>query len=63
LFGLYDRDEALLRKTTLDEVPKLFHLATLCALVVWLAGGLIVRGGVLRRPEALVLWLALLGSR
>jgi hypothetical protein len=29
LFGLYDRDETLLRKTTLDEVPKLFHLATL----------------------------------
>ena len=31
--GLYDRDEALLRKTTLDEAPKLFQLATLCALV------------------------------
>jgi hypothetical protein len=24
LFGLYDRDETLLRKTTLDEAPKLF---------------------------------------
>jgi exopolysaccharide biosynthesis polyprenyl glycosylphosphotransferase len=60
LFGLYDRDETLLRKTTLDEVPKLFHLATLCALAAWLAGGLIVEGGVLRRPEALALWLALL---
>ena len=32
LFGLYDRDETLLRKTTLDEAPKLFHLATFCAL-------------------------------
>src|SRR5580692_12927314 len=31
LTGLYDRDEALLRKTTLDEAPKLFQLATLCA--------------------------------
>jgi exopolysaccharide biosynthesis polyprenyl glycosylphosphotransferase len=60
LFGLYDRDETLLRKTTLDEVPKLFHLATLCALAAWIAGGLIVQGGALRRPEALVLWLALL---
>jgi exopolysaccharide biosynthesis polyprenyl glycosylphosphotransferase len=59
LFGLYDRDETLLRKTTLDEVPKLFHLATLCALGAWLAGGVIVQG-VLGRPEALVLWLALL---
>jgi exopolysaccharide biosynthesis polyprenyl glycosylphosphotransferase len=62
LFGLYDRDETLLRKTTLDEVPKLFHLATLCALVAWIAGGLIVQGGALHRPEALILWLALLGG-
>jgi len=58
LTGLYDRDETLLRKTTLDEAPKLFQLATLCALVAWLAGGLIVRG-VLDRHEALFLWLAL----
>src|ERR1700690_2356341 len=28
LTGLYDRDEALLRKTTLDEAPRLFQLAT-----------------------------------
>src|ERR1700724_164544 len=44
LSGLYDRDETLLRKTTLDEAPKLFQLATLCALAAWLAGGLIVHG-------------------
>ena len=44
LTGLYDRDETLLRKTTLDEAPKLFQLATLCALVAWLAGGLLVHG-------------------
>jgi len=62
LFGLYDRDETLLRKTTLDEVPKLFHLATLCALAAWLGGTLIVEGGLLGRPEALLLWLALLAA-
>ena len=62
LFGLYDRDEALLRKTTLDEVPKLFHLATLCALMAYLGSELIVEGGYLRRPEALVLWVALLAA-
>jgi exopolysaccharide biosynthesis polyprenyl glycosylphosphotransferase len=62
LFGLYDRDETLLRKTTLDEVPKLFHLATLCALTAWLGSELIVKGGYLRRPEALVLWVALLAG-
>ena len=58
VLGLYDRDEALLRKTTLDEAPKLFHVATLCALVAWLSGGLIV-AGELDRHEALFLWLAL----
>jgi hypothetical protein len=60
LFGLYDRDETLLRKTTLDEAPKLFQAATLCALVAWLMGGLIV-SGELNRHEALFLWLTLAG--
>jgi len=59
--GLYDRDETLLRKTTLDEAPRLFELATLCALVAWLTGGLLVRGP-LDRHEALFLWLALSGG-
>jgi exopolysaccharide biosynthesis polyprenyl glycosylphosphotransferase len=58
LLGLYDRDEALIRKTTLDEAPKLFELATLVALVAWLAGGLFVSGH-LDRHEALFLWLSL----
>ena len=59
--GLYDRDESLLRKTTLDEAPRLFQLATLCALVAWLTSGLLVRG-TLDRHEALFLWLALSGG-
>jgi exopolysaccharide biosynthesis polyprenyl glycosylphosphotransferase len=58
MLGLYDRDETLLRKTTLDEAPKLFQAATLCALVAWLMGGLIV-SGELDRHEALFLWLTL----
>jgi exopolysaccharide biosynthesis polyprenyl glycosylphosphotransferase len=61
LSGLYDRDETLLRKTTLDEAPKLFQLATLCALVAWLAGGFLTHR-VLDRHEALFLWLALAGG-
>jgi exopolysaccharide biosynthesis polyprenyl glycosylphosphotransferase len=60
LTGLYDRDETLMRKTTLDEAPKLFQLATLCALIAWLTGGLLVHGA-LDRHEALFLWLALAG--
>jgi exopolysaccharide biosynthesis polyprenyl glycosylphosphotransferase len=58
LFGLYDRDEVLIRKTTLDEAPKLFHMATLCALVAWLADGVIV-DGALGRGGALLLWTSL----
>jgi exopolysaccharide biosynthesis polyprenyl glycosylphosphotransferase len=61
LTGLYDRDESLLRKTTLDEAPKLFQLATLCALVTWLMGGLITHR-LLDRHEALFLWLSLAGG-
>ena len=37
--GLYDRDEHLLRKTTLDELPRLFHMAVLVSFVVSLASG------------------------
>ncbi len=59
LFGLYDRDEALLHKTTLDEAPKLFHVATLGALLAWLAGGLVIDGSALGRGDALLLWLTL----
>jgi len=54
-FGLYDRDEALLHKTTLDETPKLLHVATLGALLAWLAGGFVVAGHTLNRREALLL--------
>jgi len=60
IVGLYDRDEALLHKTTLDEAPKLFQVATLGALCTWLAGGFIVGGGTLGRGEALALWLMLI---
>lgn len=58
LVGLYDRDEALLRKTTLDEVPKLFHLTTLCALAALLVDGLIA-GGTLKLNGLLLFWVAL----
>jgi exopolysaccharide biosynthesis polyprenyl glycosylphosphotransferase len=58
ILGLYDRDEMLLRKTTLDEAPKLFQVATLCVLAAWLAGGLVLNS-TLHRPEVLFLWIAL----
>jgi len=59
IVGLYDRDASLLHKTTIDEAPKLFHVATLGALCAWLAGGFVVAGGTLTRGEALLLWAML----
>jgi exopolysaccharide biosynthesis polyprenyl glycosylphosphotransferase len=56
VIGLYDRDEALLHKTTLDEAPKLFLVATLGVLSVWLAGNTIYKGGNLDRSEVVLLW-------
>jgi exopolysaccharide biosynthesis polyprenyl glycosylphosphotransferase len=38
LLGLYDRDDVLLRKTTLDEAPGVFQAATLIAVGLWLSG-------------------------
>jgi exopolysaccharide biosynthesis polyprenyl glycosylphosphotransferase len=58
LFGLYDRDEAVIRKTTLDEVPKLLQVATLCALLAWLAERPLGYG-LLTRTDVLFLWLSL----
>ncbi len=42
LVGLYDRDENLLRKTTLDEAPAIFQVATLYTLLIWLADSLLI---------------------
>src|SRR5262245_26871864 len=53
--GLYDRDEHLLHKTTLDEVPTLFWVATLYALLIWLGGDLIV-DGKFGRDQAVGVW-------
>jgi exopolysaccharide biosynthesis polyprenyl glycosylphosphotransferase len=60
IIGLYDRDELVLRKTTLEEAPKLFHLATLYALVIWLLGDVFVDGD-LGRQQIFGLWGCLFG--
>lgn len=56
--GLYDRDELLMRKSTLDEAPHIFQLSTLYTLLAWLLDGLIVNGGFEQR-EVIVLWTTL----
>ena len=59
--GLYDRDEHLIRKTTLDEVPTLFWVSTLYALLTWLGGELIVDGHF-GREQAVGVWALLFAS-
>ena len=56
--GLYDRDENLLSKSTVDELPGLFQVATVCALLVWLAEGAFVEGR-LERAQVMALWALL----
>ena len=61
LTGLYDRDENLIRKTTLDEVPTLFWVATLDALLIWLAGRSDRRRSF-GRDQAVGVWALLFAS-
>jgi exopolysaccharide biosynthesis polyprenyl glycosylphosphotransferase len=63
---LYDRDQVLVCKRTLDEGPGLFHLATLVALVFWLGHGSFYTGAPSTGDAFLtwgVLFLALLVFR
>jgi exopolysaccharide biosynthesis polyprenyl glycosylphosphotransferase len=58
LARLYDRDEHVLRKSTLDQAPQLLQVTTLLTLLAWFAGGALVRGG-LDRPDVAILWIVL----
>jgi exopolysaccharide biosynthesis polyprenyl glycosylphosphotransferase len=42
--GLYDRDQHLLRKTTIDEVPAILQVSVLMALLVWLGEDVLATG-------------------
>ncbi len=55
LSGLYDRDEYLVHKTTLDEAPVLFRVAALYTLLAFLAGDQVVNGR-LGQEQAIALW-------
>lgn len=56
--GIYDRDELLINKTTIDQAPQLFQLATLYALLFFLLQGGFVAGH-LGTAQVLVLWGAM----
>ncbi len=53
--GTYNREDLLVRKSTLDEGPALFQLATFFSLVAWLIDGLVV-SGYRNRVELAVIW-------
>jgi exopolysaccharide biosynthesis polyprenyl glycosylphosphotransferase len=59
LRGLYDRDELIIRKTTIDEGPAFLELATIYTLAVWMLDD-VVLNGPLSKGSALILWGALL---
>ena len=58
ILGVYDRRESLVRKSTLDEAPILFQVATLYVLAVWLINGFLITRSSDRR-ELLVEWMTL----
>jgi exopolysaccharide biosynthesis polyprenyl glycosylphosphotransferase len=58
LGGLYDRDELVVHKRTLDEAPALLQLATLYTLTTFMLQDLII-DGPLGRDQAAVLWVSL----
>jgi exopolysaccharide biosynthesis polyprenyl glycosylphosphotransferase len=59
--GLYDRDDTLLRKSTLDELPILFQVATVYALLFWFLQDALV-AGPLSRLDVLAVWLCMFGG-
>ena len=66
LMRLYDRDENVIRKSTLDEAPALFQAAAVYTLAVGFASDVFVEGGIGKLSAAalsLVLVLALVASR
>src|SRR4051812_8961636 len=58
--GLYDRDELVLNKTTLDEAPGLLQISGLFTLLVWMSHAALSADG-LDPTGVLMLWAGLLG--
>jgi exopolysaccharide biosynthesis polyprenyl glycosylphosphotransferase len=48
VIGLYDRDQHVLRKTTIDEAPSIFYLSVLYSLALWLGEAVLFNGWLLR---------------
>jgi exopolysaccharide biosynthesis polyprenyl glycosylphosphotransferase len=55
---LYDRDEVVIRKSTLDQAPDLLETATIFTLTFWLASDVFVDGG-LEKTAVAAMWVTL----
>jgi exopolysaccharide biosynthesis polyprenyl glycosylphosphotransferase len=60
VLGLYDRDQHLLAKGTIDEVPSILYLSVLYTLGTWLLEEVLFRGWM-SRPQVFVLLLVTFG--
>jgi exopolysaccharide biosynthesis polyprenyl glycosylphosphotransferase len=54
--GLYDRDEHVLHKTTLDEAPALLNVAVAGTLLAWMFSDLLATGEPFNRPQVGILF-------
>ena len=60
--GLYERDDLVLRKSTLDEAPALAQISALFALIAWLGHHRVLASADLGPQETLNLWLGAFGA-
>jgi len=58
VIGLYEQDELVLHRRTLDEAPALFQLATLYTLLVFLLEASLI-DGAMGRAQVIGLWVSL----
>jgi exopolysaccharide biosynthesis polyprenyl glycosylphosphotransferase len=56
--GLYDRDPLLIHKTTADEIPAIFHMASATALLLWFFAPALTSSG-LSSLQVAMLWVLL----
>jgi exopolysaccharide biosynthesis polyprenyl glycosylphosphotransferase len=61
ILGLYDHDELVVRKSTIDELPRLINLASAFTLLTWATRHVTVAGAG-DTGELVTLWLALVAT-
>ena len=61
VWALYERDELVLKKSTLDEVPMLLQIAGLFALIVWLFTTASVRP-LFEARDVMLIWASTFGG-